>query len=200
MFHFEKEYNLKNKTVELTPLREEHESELFHISNSKEIWRFFTEKGFGRENFRSYIKNALQKREEKVEYPLVIKDLRANKLAGMTRLYDVSNELKNIKIGHTWVGEKFQGTDLNKACKYVLFEFLFDELKFERIGFGVSELNVRSLKAMESVGCKVEGKLRGFLPSEIEGKRIDIILLSLLKNEWEAGVKRELKGKIKAYE
>ena len=201
MFQFEKEYNLKNEMIELIPLNEKHESELFNISNNRKIWEHFTENGFGKKNFKIYIRNAILKREDKIEYPFVIKDLRINKIAGMTRLYDVSNSLKNIKIGHTWIGENFQGTGLNKTCKFLLFEFIFEKLKFERIGFGASELNIKSIKAMKSVGCKIEGEFRGYLPSESANKfkRINIVLLSILRNEWETKVKNELKHKLKAY-
>ncbi len=39
-----------------------------------------------------------------------------------------------------WVEQLFQETGLNKACKYLLCEFLFEQLNFERIDFGASSL------------------------------------------------------------
>jgi len=104
-----------------------------------------------------------------------------------------------VKIGHTWIGKEFQGTGLNKACKYLLFEFLFEKLGFERIGFGASALNVRSIKAMESVGCTIEGKLRDFLPIKDANERVNIVLLSILKKEWLNKTKEELRIKLNAY-
>ncbi|MEB8346775.1 GNAT family protein [Flavobacteriaceae bacterium KMM 6898] len=131
-----------------------------------------------------------------MEYPFVIKDLRLNEYAGVTRIYDLNNELKILKIGHTWIGERFQGTGLNKNCKYLLFEFLFDELKIERIGFGASSENIKSINAMKGIGCKQEGILRSFMPG-INGKdRVDIVLMSILKNEWTSKIKEDLKRKI----
>lgn len=199
MIQFEEEYHLSNTIVEIFPLNESHESELFKISNDKEIWKHFTEDGFGRDNFKNYIRNAIQNHRDKQEYAFVIKDLRNNELAGMTRIYAVSNSLKNAKIGHTWIGKKFQGTGLNKACKYLLFEFLFEKLDFERIGFGASALNTKSIKAMESVGCQKEGELRAFLPSENEKDRINIVLLSILRSEWKDRVQSKLKDQLKSY-
>lgn len=196
MFNFKKEYILKNEVVELHPLSIIHKKLLFEASNDIEIWTHFEENGYGNKNFKEYINRAIQKRKNKEEYPFVIKDLRTNQYAGMTRIYAVNNNLKNVKIGHTWIGKQFQGTGLNKNCKYLLFEFLFEQLGMERIGFGASAENIHSIKAMESVGCIQEGKLRHFLPSANSTARVDIVLLSILKKEWLTKVREELKQKI----
>ena len=148
MFNFKKEYILKNEVVELHPLSIIHKKLLFEASNDIEIWTHFEENGYGNKNFKEYINRAIQKRKNKEEYPFVIKDLRTNQYAGMTRIYAVNNNLKNVKIGHTWIGKQFQGTGLNKNCKYLLFEFLFEQLGMERIGFGASAENIHSIKAM----------------------------------------------------
>ncbi|MFK7948179.1 MAG: GNAT family N-acetyltransferase [Saprospiraceae bacterium] len=196
MLDFNDNYILKNDVAALQPLLKTDEKLLFDISNDIEIWTHFEENGFGQNNFHQYINRAIQNQKNQVEYPFIIKDLRTNQYAGMTRIYAVNNDLKNIKIGHTWIGKEFQGTGLNKNCKYLLFEFLFDQLGMERIGFGASAENIHSIKAMESVGCTQEGKLRHFLPSATSQERVDIVLLSILRSEWSEHVKEELKRKI----
>lgn len=199
MFSFKNDYVLNNGIAELSPLRLTHEQLLFPISNDPAIWEYFTENGYGAEHFSKYIRNALELRVIKRQYPFVIKDLRTGEYAGITRLYDVNGSLKNVKIGHTWIGKRFQGTGLNKACKYLLFEFLFEELGIERIGFGASAENRKSIRAMESVGCIQEGLLRNFLPKKDSVERIDVVLLSLLKGEWEKTVKTQLGQQLKQY-
>ncbi|MEM6342280.1 MAG: GNAT family protein [Bacteroidota bacterium] len=199
MFEFDKDYFLKNARVELSPLTTLHEAQLFAVSNEAEIWQHFEEQGYGRDNFARYIKRALRARGQKTEYTFVIKDLNRDQYAGMTRIYAVNNEHKNVKIGHTWIGTKFQATGLNKNCKYLLFEFLFETLQVERIGFGASAENINSIKAMESVGCKQEGRLRSFLPSADGTKRVDIVLLSILKHEWEDNAKIRLQQQLATY-
>lgn len=198
MFQFDKDYVLKNEVVELSPLKLSHELELFYESNDPEIWQHFIENGFGQQNFKKYIENAVQKRDEGKQYPLVIKDLRNNQLAGITRVYEVDNILKNAKVGHTWIGKRFQRTGLNKACKYLLFEFLFEKIKMKRIGFGASSLNTISIKAMLSIGCKIEGELRSFLPVKGTDERANIVLLSILKEEWTSRAKQNLENRFKA--
>ena len=96
-------------------------------------------------------------------------------------------------LGFTWYGKSFQGTGLNKACKYLLLDFAFDQLLYERIEFRADLNNKRSINAMKSIGCKEEGILRSesFRP---DGSRRDSIVLSILKSEWES----ELRGKLKS--
>ncbi|MEM1356793.1 MAG: GNAT family protein [Bacteroidota bacterium] len=196
MFHFDANYYLKNEVAELIPLQLDQEEFLYPPSNDDEIWKYFEEQGRGRKAFQQYFKRALQKRIDGEEYTFAIKDLRLDEFAGMTRIYAVDNTLRNVKIGHTWIGKQFQGTGLNKNCKYLLFDFLFDQIKMERIGFGASSQNTRSIRAMESVGCVREGRLRGFLPGTSTIDRIDIALLSVLKSEWESEGREKLKRKI----
>ncbi len=200
MLQFEREYTLKNDKVEIIPLEKSHEPALLKVSNNAAIWEYFTENGFGKENFTKYIDRAITNRKQHLEYPFVIKDLRRQQIAGMTRIYAIDNKLKNVKVGHTWIGEAFQGTGLNKNCKFLLFEFLFEQLNMERIGFGANAKNTKSIKAMESVGCTQEGRLRAFLPTANVAERIDVVLLSILKKEWETAVKTELKQKLATYD
>ena len=193
MFSFEKNYVLKNERVELSPLSKEHEPLLFKASDDPDIWTHFTENGYGEVQFGKYISAALEKKKQNQEYPLVIKDLASGQYVGMTRIYDVSNQLRNVKLGHTWIGKAHQGTGLNKNCKYLLFQFLFDEMNMERIGFGASELNKKSIRALKSVGCKIEGELRHFLPIEHSDERVSIVLMSIIKSEWQGSIKANFK-------
>ena len=69
-------------------------------------------------------------------------------------------------------------------------------MELERVGFGAHAENKVSIAAMKSVGCKEEGVLRNFMPSLNGKERADIILLSILKDEWFEKVKTELKAKL----
>ena len=199
MFQNNKEYIIKNDWIEISPLKLQDLNEQFNISNDKNIWKHFTENGYGRDNFESYINTALENRNKNSQYPMVIRDLRRHHIVGMTRLYEIDNELKNLKIGHSCLGNSLQETRINKMCKYLLFEFVFEVLGFERIGFCVSALNKRSINALKSVGCQIEGELRHFLPVSESSERISIILLSILKAEWDSGIKTQLLNKINKF-
>lgn len=194
--NFEKEYILEDNRVKLSSLKLEHVVALSEISKEPNIWTYFLEKGNGEENLTKYILATTNKRKLKKEYPFVVFDKLKNQYAGTTRFYEYSSELKTIKLGHTWYGKTFRGTGLNKHCKFLLFEFAFEKLEFERIGFGAYADNKISIAAMKSVGCKTEGYLRNMFPAITGNGRSDAILMSILKDEWFKNQKFELQQKL----
>ena len=189
-------YILEDDRVKLIPLKVEHVKSLLDISEEPNLWTYFLEKGNGIEKLKKYVLKTINKRNFKQEYPFIIFDKLKNRYAGTTRFYEYSSDLKTIKLGHTWFGNEHRGTGLNKHCKFVLFQFAFETLQLERIGFGVHIRNEVSIAAMKSVGCKEEGVLRNYIPDLKGNGRADIILLSILKNEWFDKVKTELKHKL----
>lgn len=196
-FDFSKKYILENDFVQLEPLKMKHLEMLSVISNDDQIWKYLFEEGKQKKQLKVFIQKAIQNRKLGKEYPFVIFDKIKNQIAGTTRLYKVNSKWKTLKIGYTWYGEKFRGTGLNKQCKYLLFEFAFERIGMERIGFGVHGENIRSVLALKSVGCQQEGVLRSFLPKMDGQGRADLLLLSILKNEWLNQIKKELKEQIK---
>lgn len=112
--------------------------------------------------------------------------------AGGTRFYDIQCIFKTLQLGYTWYGKIFQGTELNKNCKYLLLEFAFEKWGIERVEFRADNDNERSKAAMKSIGCKVEGILRSNMPKP-NGRRRNTIVLSILRNEWFEGVKKMIK-------
>ncbi len=87
----------------------------------------------------------------------------------------------------------FKGTGLNKHCKFLLLSFAFDVMGIERVEFRADNNNARSIAAMKRIGCTVEGVLRNHLPlPQPQGGRRDSIILSILKKEWDNGLKEQL--------
>ena len=147
------------------------------------------------ENLKKYIDKALSQKEKQLEYPFVVFDKTKNKIAGSTRFYNINLDAKHLEIGFTWYGKEFQGTSLNKNCKFLLLEFAFEKMQLERVGFRANNLNVRSINAMKSIGCVQEGIMRNF-STDAKGERIDAIVLSIIKNEWFSKIKENLKNKL----
>lgn len=185
MFDFSKKYILENDFVKLSPLKKKHLEGLLQISDDPTIWKYLFEKGRKKKHLKNYVQKALQNRKTRKEYPFIIFDKKNKSIAGTTRIYEVNSKWKTLKIGHTWYGKDFRGTGLNQQSKSLLFEFAFEKMQIERIGFGVHDENIISVKALKKIGCQQEGVLRSFLP-KVEGDgRADILLFSILKNEWE---------------
>jgi RimJ/RimL family protein N-acetyltransferase len=193
MIDFNKEYILENSNVRLTPLKIEDYDHLVHFaSNEPELWTYSLVQASSPEKLKKYMEIALDGRKNKNAYAFVIFDKRTNQYAGSTRFYDIQMEFATLQLGFTWYGKEFQGTGLNKNCKYLLLEFAFEVLNMERVEFRADNENKRSINAMKSIGCIVEGILRSNTPKP-NGERRDSIVLSILKDEWYKTIKQNLK-------
>lgn len=198
-FDFKTDYILEDERVLLRPLQAEDENFLLPYSmNEPELWKYSLISAFGKEGLKYYINLALEARISEKEYPFIVFDKRQNEYAGSTRFYDINLSFKTLQLGYTWYGKKFQGTGLNKHCKYLLLQFAFEQNEMERVEFRADNNNVKSIAAMKSLGCKVDGILRSNMPKR-EGGRRDSIVLSILKEEWFEGVKERLVKSLKNY-
>ena len=194
-FDFQEEYILENDRVRLRPLVMEDFETLKDFSlNQPEIWKYSLLPAGGLENLKSYIDSALESKRAEMAYPFIVFDKRSEQVAGSTRFYDYQKRNNTVQLGYTWYGIEFQGTGLNKQCKLLMLEFAFEKLGIERVEFRADANNERSIAAMKSIGCTVEGILRNNCTAQ-NGRR-DSIILSILKDEWFDGVKEQLESKI----
>ena len=190
-FDFKREYIFENERVLLRPLQLEDEEFLSNFSiNEPELWQYSLVPANGIENLRTYLKLALEGRISGTAYPFIVFDKKTNQYAGSTRFYDIQENHSSTQLGFTWYGKQFQGTGLNKNCKYLLLNFAFEEMKAERVEFRADNNNKRSIAAMKRIGCVEEGILRSNCAS-IDGRR-DSIVFSILKEEWYRVVKEKL--------
>lgn len=194
-FDFNVAYILENERVKLRPLVKSDLRKLTEFSvNEPELWTYSLIPANGPENLKKYIELALASRNNQTAYPFIIYDKKTERYAGSTRFYDIQRQHNTTQLGYTWYGKQFQGTGLNKNCKFLLLEFAFETLGLERVEFRSDANNAQSITAMKSIGCKVEGILRSNCAS-LSGRR-DSIVLSILKSEWFTDVKPKLSEKI----
>jgi N-acetyltransferase len=190
---FTEKYILENDMVLLRPLElSDFDLLLEYSENEPEIWEYNSGGANGKDNLDKYIKNAINQRANETEYAFIVYDKATKKYVGSTRFYAIYSDKKTIEIGYTWYGQKYQRTGINKNCKFLLLEFAFDKLQMERVAFAANNKNFKSLNAMKSIGCVVEGVLRN-AGIDAKGERIDVARLSILKHEWHDSVKINLK-------
>lgn len=188
---------LEDDFVLLRPLQESDVDNLLEISiNEPETWQYSLVRANGRENLVNYIQLALKAKENNAEFPFIVFDKKSGKYAGSTRFYDIQLPFKTLQLGYTWYGKDFRGTGLNKHCKFLLLQFAFETLEMERVEFRADNNNQRSIAAMKSIGCTVEGVLRNHMPTFGSEARRDSIILSILYHEWFDEVKDNLKAKL----
>ena len=107
----------------------------------------------------NYILTALSAKTNGQRYPFIIFDKETNQYAGSTSFGNISNRDRRLEIGWTWIGRQYQGTGLNKACKFLLLHYAFETLQFERVEFKIDSRNTRSRKAVEKIGGKIGGRI-----------------------------------------
>ncbi len=197
-FDFNQKYILEDQNVQLRPLEATDFDYLLSFSiNEPGLWKYSLVPANGEENLKNYLEIALKARENKTEYPFIVFDKTTGKYAGSTRFYDINFTFKTLQLGYTWYGAAFQSTGLNKHCKFLLLQFAFETLDMERVEFRADANNERSIAAMKSIGCKVDGILRSNMPTYQSEARRDSIVLSILRNEWFESVKEELSKRLK---
>ena len=174
IFQADQEYILENHAVLLRPLVLTDSEYLEPFAASEpELWRFSLISAAD-SGMESYINHAIRARNDRKEYAFIVFDKRQGKYAGSTRFYDIQTSADNVQLGFTWYGK---------------------DLKVRRVEFRADNDNKRSIAAMTSIGCTVEGILRsnGY---KADGKRRDSIILSILSEEWYATVKSALLEKL----
>jgi RimJ/RimL family protein N-acetyltransferase len=188
---------LEDERVILRTLTEtDYENLLPFALNEKGLWFYSLVRPEGEDGLKNYINIALNEKVAGKEFPFIVFDKKTNEYAGSTRFYDINFPYKTIQLGYTWYGKKFHGTGLNKHCKFLLLQFAFETLGMERVEFRADARNERSIAAMKSIGCKVDGILRSNMPTMEGHVRRDSIVLSILKDEWFNGVKENLENQL----
>ncbi len=196
LFNCDDDYILEDDRVLLRPLQEDDYENLLPFSlHEPELWKYSLITAAGKDGLKNYIKITLDARAEGKEYPFIVFDKQTNEYAGSTRFYDINIPYQTLQLGYTWYGKKFHGTGLNKHCKYLLLSFAFEDLGMERFELRADNNNARSIAAMKSIGCKVDGVLRANMPKR-EGGRRDSIVLSILRDEWFGEVKELLSRRL----
>lgn len=185
------DYRLENDRVLLRPLLVSDFEHLLHFAiKEPDLWIYSLVSGAGEAGMKNYFDFAFQKKEIADSYPFIVFDKQTQQYAGSTRFYDIQPTHNTLQLGYTWYGKAFQGTGLNKNCKYLLLQFAFETVGVERVEFRADANNARSIAAMKSLGCTEEGILRSNCASPT-GRRSSIIL-SILKDEWYTQIKEQL--------
>ena len=192
---FTHDYSLENDRVLLRPLQLDDFEILKEFSiNEPELWTYSLLSAAGPENMKKYMELAFEDRRKATAYPFIVFDKKTEKYVGSTRFYDYQAKHNTTQLGYTWYSKHAQGTGVNKNCKLLMLQFAFEELGIDRVEFRADNNNARSIAAMKSIGCTVEGVLRSnWLGPQGRG---DSIILSILKDEWFSKVKDHLSKKV----
>lgn len=111
------------------------------------------------------------------------------RVAGTTRFLRMNAAHRRLEIGGTVYARRVQRTGLNTEAKRLLLAHAFEAMGAVCVQLRTDFLNRRSRAAIERLGARLDGILRGHML--MEGHRRDTVVYSILDTEW-PGVRRNL--------
>lgn len=175
--------NLENEFVKLTLLDLSNYEHLIPIAQQDKLIQFSPSDISTPEALKEYVQTAVDGYYHKTTIPFIIYDKTKKQYAGSTRFGNIDYKNKVLHIGWTWIGKQFQGTGLNKHMKFLMLNYAFEVMEFEKVEFRIDERNIQSRKAIEKIGAKLEGILRSNTIMQ-DGFRRNTCCYSILKEEW----------------
>jgi [ribosomal protein S5]-alanine N-acetyltransferase len=137
---------------------------------------------------RAYVDGLPGKRDrgELLDFVVVHPD---SGVIGVTGLSELSRRNRHATVG-TWFGRAWWGSGVNFESKALISALAFEHLGLERLTAWANTRNGRSQVALERVGFRREGVLRGW---HRHGEAVhDVVVFRLLRTEWEASPLRSL--------
>lgn len=174
---------LQNKRAKLLCLEAHHYQDLLPLSKEVDLFSYGPSDISTPRKLRSYIKESITMRENGRALPFIIFDKASNRFAGSTRFGYIDKKNKVVHIGWTWLGADFRGSRLNLHVKYLMLQYAFERLQYEKVEFRIDERNMASRKAVEKIGGTLEGILRSQIITK-NGIRRNSCCYGILLAEW----------------
>lgn len=148
-----------------------------------ELFRYMSAFIESEADLAAFINQAIEDRTGARSIPFIVIDKEVNKVAGSTRFGNIDQTHKRAEIGWTWLVAAFHNSGLNKAMKFEMLQYAFETLGLNRIEIKTNELNLRSRRAIESIGAKYEGLFRHHMINN-DGSLRNTVYYSIIKEEW----------------
>ena len=174
---------LSERGVDLVPLSLEHEEGLRAAAADGALWNIRVTSVPEPENTRKYIDDALSMREAGNRFAFTVLESATGKALGCTSYHDIVPALKRLEIGWTWYGKSSQRSHVNTTCKLLLLTHAFEALGCHVVGWRTDNFNFASQAAIERLGAKKDGVLRGHALRR-DGTIRDTVMYSMRSGEW----------------
>ena len=171
--------------VELRPLEHAHLDGLVDAVSEGELWKnaWYTSVP-APEGVADEISRRLALSEKGEMVPFTAFDA-AGRVIGMTTFYDLDGSAPRLHIGFTWNRPSAHGTGTNAESKLLLMRHAFEELGVYRVGLTTQWVNFQSRTAIERLGAKQDGVMRG-MSRYRNGALRDSVEYSVIEPEWPA--------------
>jgi RimJ/RimL family protein N-acetyltransferase len=174
---------LRANGIALVPLALDHEAGLRAAAADGELWTLRITSVPEPDQTRAYIESALQMRTEGHRFAFAVTEEASGKVLGSTSYHDILPAVKRVEIGYTWYAKSVQRSHVNTSCKLLMMGHAFDTLGCHVVGWRTDNYNFASQKAIERLGAKKDGVIRGHAPRR-DGTIRDTVMYSMRSGEW----------------
>ncbi len=174
---------LRDRGIRLEPMGLEHEAGLRAAAADGELWNLRITSVPEPDKTRAYIEEALAMRETGSRFPWVVVDEASGTVLGSSSYHDILPAVKRVEIGYTWYAKRCQRTHINTTCKLLLMGHAFDTLGCHVVGWRTDNFNFASQNAIERLGAKKDGVIRGHVMRR-DGTIRDTVMYSMRSGEW----------------
>ena len=174
---------LEARGVKLVPLSLAHEDGLRAAAADGELWNIRVTSVPEPDQTRKYIEDALAMREAGNRFAFAITDAASGTVLGSSSYHDILPAVKRVEIGYTWYAKRCQRTGVNTTCKLLLMAHAFDTLVCNVVGWRTDNFNFASQAAIERLGARKDGVIRGHAMRR-DGTIRDTVIYSLRSGEW----------------
>ena len=166
--------------IRLEPLGLQHEAGLCQAAADGELWKLAVTSVPEPDDTADYIRLALNT-SNRLAFAVI--DESSGEVIGSTSYHDILVNVGRLEIGYTWYAQSRWRSAVNTTCKYLLLCHAFDTLGAETVGWRTDNLNFRSQQAIERLGAKKDGVIRG-QQMRRDGTVRDTVMYSLIRAEW----------------
>lgn len=174
---------LSERGVRLEPLALRHEDGLRAAAADGELWKLRVTSVPEPDQTRQYIEDALRMREQGHRFAFAVIDEATDTVLGSTSYHDILPAVKRVEIGYTWYAKRVQRTHVNTTCKLLMLGHAFDTLGCHVVGWRTDNYNFASQQAIERLGAKKDGVIRGHALRR-DGTIRDTVMYSMRAGEW----------------
>ena len=174
---------LRSNGLRLEPLALAHEDGLAAAAADGQLWRLRVTSVPEPQETRAYIETALQMREQGSRFAFAVIDEATGRVLGSTSFHDIIPAVRRVEIGYTWYARSVQRSHVNTTCKLLMLGHAFDQLGCHVVGWRTDNFNFASQRAIERLGAKKDGVIRGHALRR-DGTIRDTVMYSLRASEW----------------
>ncbi|MEN9397363.1 MAG: hypothetical protein RLZ81_1893 [Pseudomonadota bacterium] len=174
---------LETRGVRLVPLSMAHQAGLAAAAADGELWNLRITSVPTPEQTAQYIADALSMREAGNRFAFAVLDATDGTVLGSTSYHDILPAVKRVEIGWTWYARRCQRTHVNTTAKLLMMTHAFESLGCHVVGWRTDNFNFASQAAIERLGARKDGVLRGHALRR-DGTIRDTVMYSMRSGEW----------------